>query len=70
MIYFHFSVIFNFQLSRQWLREGQLSKPMKMTDALTLNTTLRFIPAEISLRRVPTSKPGVLFGAKLSAVLK
>jgi active breakpoint cluster region-related protein len=37
---------------------------------LTLNSSLRFIPAEISLRRVPTSKPGALFGAKLSAVLK
>lgn len=47
-----------------------MSRPLKLTDAMTLNTSLRFIPAEISLRRVPTSKPGALFGAKLNNVLK
>lgn len=60
----------NSQLSRQWLKEVQINKPLKLTDTITLNTLLRFIPAEISLRRVPTSKPGALFGAKLSTVLK
>ncbi|CRL04369.1 CLUMA_CG017461, isoform A [Clunio marinus] len=58
------------ELSRQWLREATMSRALKLTDTMTLNTSLRFIPAEISLRRVPTSKPGALFGAKLSAVLK
>lgn len=58
------------QLSRLWLKDVNIQKPIKMTDSLTLNTSMRFIPAEISLRRVPTSKPGALFGAKLSSVLK
>lgn len=52
------------------MKTVQISKPLKLTDVMTLNTSVRFIPAEISLRRVPTSKPGALFGAKLSAVLK
>lgn len=60
----------NKQLNRQWLKEAQMNKPLKLTDTITLNTSLRFIPAEISLRRVPTSKAGALFGAKLSTVLK
>lgn len=58
------------ELSRVWLKEVNITKALKMTDSLTLNTTMRFIPAEISLRRVPTSKAGALFGAKLSTVLK
>ncbi|KAL7031589.1 hypothetical protein ACKWTF_007067 [Chironomus riparius] len=58
------------ELSRIWLKDVSLHKPLKMTDALTLNTLMRFIPAEVSLRRVPTSKPGALFGAKLPTVLK
>lgn len=65
-----FNNILYSQLSRQWLKEVQMSKPLKLTDTVTLNTLLRFVPAEISLRRVPTSKPGALFGAKLSTVLK
>lgn len=58
------------QLSRTWLKEHQINKAIKLSDNITLNTTLRFVPAEVSLRRVPTSKPGALFGAKLSTVLK
>lgn len=60
----------HFQLSRHWMKVAQISKPINLTDTMTLNTSIRFIPAEISLRRVPTSKPGALFGAKLSTVLK
>lgn len=63
-------LLFRLQLSRQWMKEAQMSKPLKLTDTMSLNTSLRFMPAEISLRRVPTSKPGALFGAKLSTVLK
>lgn len=44
--------------------------PIKLSDTLTLHTTLRFVPGEVSLRRVPTSKPGALFGAKIQQVLK
>jgi hypothetical protein len=58
------------ELSRIWLKDVSLHKPLKMTDALTLNTLMSFIPVEVSLRRVPTSKPGALFGAKLPTVLK
>lgn len=44
--------------------------PLKLSDTITLNTTLRFVPGEVSLRRVPASKPGALFGAKMQQVLK
>lgn len=43
---------------------------LKMGETLVLNTMLRFVPGEVSLQRVPTAKPGVLFGAKMSQVLK
>jgi hypothetical protein len=58
------------ELSRYWLKEVPVNKPLNLSDTITLNTTLKFVPAEVSLRRVPTSKPGALFGAKLSSVLK
>lgn len=58
------------QLSRHWLKEQPTARPLRLSDSITLNTSLRFVPAEVTLRRVPTSKPGALFGAKLSAVLK
>lgn len=58
------------KLSRSWLQEAPFNKPIKMTETITLNTTLRFVPGEVTLRRVPTSKPGALFGAKMNQVLK
>lgn len=58
------------QLSRTWLKEHQINRPLKLTDQITLHTTLRFVPSEVTLRRVPTSKPGALFGAKLNHVIK
>ncbi|XP_063707678.1 active breakpoint cluster region-related protein-like [Culicoides brevitarsis] len=59
------------QLSRQWLSdETPTHKLIKLTDKLTLNVNLKFTPGELSLRRVPTSKPGSLFGSKLQNVLK
>lgn len=63
----HFS---NFQLSRSWLQEIPTAKMLKMNDSLTLNTMIKFVPGEVSLRRVPTSKPGNLFGTKIQQVLK
>ncbi|XP_058443873.1 active breakpoint cluster region-related protein isoform X2 [Malaya genurostris] len=58
------------QLSRQWLQEAPVTKVLKMSDTLTLSTVIRFVPGEVTLRRVPTSKPGALFGAKLQQVIK
>ncbi|XP_037026256.1 active breakpoint cluster region-related protein isoform X2 [Bradysia coprophila] len=58
------------QLSRKWLKESVFSMPVKLSDSLTLSSSIRFVPGEVSLRRVPTSKPGALFGAKMQQVLK
>lgn len=60
----------NHQLSRQWLKETPMNWPIRLSESITLNTTLQFVPGEVSLRRVPTSKPGALFGAKMQQVLK
>lgn len=65
-----FSSIDFSQLSRKWLKESVFSMAVKLSDSLTLNTSIRFVPGEVSLRRVPTSKPGALFGAKMQQVLK
>ncbi|XP_055915254.1 uncharacterized protein LOC129948324 isoform X2 [Eupeodes corollae] len=58
------------KLSRTWLQEAPTNKVIKLSDTITLNTSLRFVPGEVTLRRVPTSKPGALFGAKMSQILK
>ncbi|XP_055845803.1 serine-rich adhesin for platelets isoform X2 [Episyrphus balteatus] len=58
------------KLSRTWLQETPTNKVIKLSDTITLNTSLRFVPGEVTLRRVPTSKPGALFGAKMSQILK
>ncbi|XP_036318083.1 active breakpoint cluster region-related protein isoform X2 [Rhagoletis pomonella] len=58
------------KLSRSWLQETPMPRVLKLGETITLNTTLRFVPGEVTLRRVPTSKPGALFGAKMSQVLK
>uniref|UniRef100_A0A1A9VUF9 Active breakpoint cluster region-related protein n=1 Tax=Glossina austeni TaxID=7395 RepID=A0A1A9VUF9_GLOAU len=58
------------KLSRSWLQETPQVRTLKLGDSLTLNITLRFVPGEVTLRRVPTSKPGALFGAKMQQVLK
>ncbi|XP_054730679.1 active breakpoint cluster region-related protein isoform X2 [Anastrepha obliqua] len=58
------------KLSRSWLQETPTPRLLKLGETLTLNTMLRFVPGEVTLRRVPTSKPGALFGAKMSQVLK
>jgi hypothetical protein len=58
------------QLSRKWLSETTTKKTINLTDKLVLNIILKFVPGEVTLRRVPTSKPGALFGAKMQQVLK
>lgn len=61
---------YTINLSRQWLKDTNVMRPLKLTDAFTLHTTLRFIPGEDSLRRVPNCKPGSIFGIKLATILK
>ncbi|XP_038104088.1 active breakpoint cluster region-related protein isoform X3 [Culex quinquefasciatus] len=58
------------KLSRQWLQEAPITKVLRLSETLSLNTVIRFVPGEVTLRRVPTSKPGALFGAKLAQVIK
>lgn len=68
------------RLSRQWLLGGvdgnasggqlPVQRTLKLTDTLQLTVSMRFVPGEVSLRRVPTSKPGALFGAKMQQILK
>ncbi|XP_067639127.1 active breakpoint cluster region-related protein isoform X3 [Eurosta solidaginis] len=58
------------KLSRSWLQETPTPRILKLGETITLNTMIRFVPGEVTLRRVPTSKPGALFGAKMSQVLK
>uniref|UniRef100_A0A182FIM2 Uncharacterized protein n=2 Tax=Anopheles albimanus TaxID=7167 RepID=A0A182FIM2_ANOAL len=58
------------KLSRSWLQETPVSKSLKLSESLSLGTVIRFVPGEVTLRRVPTSKPGALFGAKLQSVIK
>ena len=42
---------------------------LRMNESMILNTMIKFVPGEVSLRRVP-GKPGALFGAKMQQVLK
>lgn len=58
-------------MNRSWLSSDvSVNKIVKFTDSITLNLILKFIPGEVTLRRVPTSKPGALFGAKMQQILK
>lgn len=65
-----FSFRLSLQLSRNWLQEIPTPKMIRLSDTLLLNTVVKFVPGEVSLRRVPNSKPGSLFGVKMQQVLK
>lgn len=58
-----------FQLSRSWLGERAVDKLVPMHHC-SLLVTLRFVPSEVTLRRVPTSRTAGLFGAKIQQVCK
>lgn len=58
------------QLSRNWLEETPISKSLKLSDLITLNVVVKFANEELQLCRVPTTKPGPLFGVKFQQVLK
>lgn len=58
------------KLSRKWLEDQPLAKSLKVSDTITLNITIKFSGEELLLCRVPTTKPGPLFGVKLQQILK
>ena len=59
--YFHF----NFQLSRSWLNDKLTERRVSLQD-LVLVLSLKFLPPEETLRRVPTGKSTGLFGTNIS----
>lgn len=69
MNFVHFTqfTIFFLQLSRNWLEGTPIPKSLKLSDAITLNVTVKFSNEELL---VPTTKPGPLFGVKFQQVLK
>ncbi|PBC31520.1 Active breakpoint cluster region-related protein [Apis cerana cerana] len=57
------------RLSRSWLQSDQIERSLNLGPA-TLDVALRFVPSEVTLRRVPSAKPQGLFGAKIQQVCK
>lgn len=57
------------KLSRQWLGQNQVEKILQVNGS-SLRVALKFVPCEVSLRRVPTGKAGSLFGEKIQNVCK
>lgn len=57
------------KLSRRWLSQHVINKDLHI-NGCTLSVGLKFIPCEVSLRRVPTGKVGSLFGEKIQQVCK
>jgi len=55
------------QLSLSWLTETTQPRTIKLSETLELGCTFRFVPGELCRA---TTKPGALFGAKMSQVLK
>lgn len=60
----------NSQLSRKWLEDVPIAKSLKLSDAITLNIIVKFANEELQQSRVPSTKPGPLFGLKIQQVLK
>lgn len=57
------------KLSRKWLSQHISDKHFSI-NGCNLRIGLKYIPCEVSLRRVPTGKIGALFGEKIQAVCK
>ncbi|XP_034473522.1 active breakpoint cluster region-related protein isoform X2 [Drosophila innubila] len=55
------------KLSRNWLTETTQTRNIKLSETLELSASFRFVPGELCRA---TTKPGALFGAKMSQVLK
>ncbi|KAH8276350.1 hypothetical protein KR026_002931 [Drosophila bipectinata] len=64
-----FQVVISFllQLSLSWLTETTQTRTIKLSETLELGCSFRFVPGELCRA---TTKPGALFGAKMSQVLK
>lgn len=58
------------KLSRSWLNEQQMVDKVFRVNGATLRMGLRYLPCEVSLRRVPAGKVGSLFGEKIQVVCK
>lgn len=61
------------QLSREWAAESAAGGAVARTVCVgggSLTLRLRLLPPERSARRVPSAKPGALFGAKITHVAK
>ncbi|XP_055304144.1 active breakpoint cluster region-related protein isoform X2 [Sitodiplosis mosellana] len=58
------------RLSRNWLEDAPIAKSLKLSDAITLNIIITFANEELQSCRVPTTKPGPIFGVKFQQVLK
>ncbi|KAF4527893.1 hypothetical protein B566_EDAN011284 [Ephemera danica] len=56
-------------LSRSWLGDQRVSRTLTL-QGCELELSLRFVPSEVTLRRVPTAKSAGLFGAKIQHVCK
>jgi len=54
-------------LSLSWLTETTQPRTIKLSETLELGCSFRFVPGELCRA---TTKPGALFGAKMSQVLK
>ncbi|XP_020803803.1 active breakpoint cluster region-related protein isoform X2 [Drosophila serrata] len=55
------------KLSLSWLTETTQTRSIKLSETLELGCSFRFVPGELCRA---TTKPGALFGAKMSQVLK
>ncbi|XP_030079402.1 active breakpoint cluster region-related protein isoform X2 [Drosophila hydei] len=55
------------KLSRSWLTETTQTRNLKLSETLELSASFRFVPGE---QCRGNTKPGALFGAKMSQVLK
>ncbi|GLH12881.1 Rho GTPase-activating protein 100F [Gryllus bimaculatus] len=56
-------------LSRSWLCDQRVDKSIQLQNG-SLQISLKFVPSEVTLRRVPTAKSSGLFGAKIQQVCK
>lgn len=57
------------RLSRCWLQGEGVERGLNLGPA-SLEVGLKFVPSEVTLRRVPSAKPQGLFGAKIQQVCK
>lgn len=61
------TLFFKFQLSRSWLNDTLTERRVSLQD-LVLVLSLKFLPPEATLRRVPTGKSSGLFGANIAHI--